>query len=68
MSARDLATFFYLHLPVSERAWGDTVLGAAPIVVDVAEESIGGFNPLKAVLGAIATVYTDYEVRLHPHS
>lgn len=66
MSAAGLATFIYLHLPVSERAWEDAALGAAPIVVDVAEESTDGFGPLKAILEAIATVYTGFEVRLQP--
>ena len=38
-------------------------LGAAPIPVDIVKESADGFGPLKAVLGAIAAIHTNHEVR-----
>jgi len=40
------------------------VLGGAATPVDAAEEAIGGFGPLKTVLGAISTIYANYQVRL----
>jgi len=43
------------------------VLGGAAIPVEAAREATDGFSPLKAVLGAISTVYANYEVRLQPH-
>jgi len=48
----------------------DTVLGTAAIALDVACELGEAFGPLKAVLGVISAVYTQYEVcsQLLPHN
>ena len=39
------------------------VFGAATVSVDVPKESMDGFGPLKAILGAIPAVYANQEVR-----
>jgi len=44
----------------------DTVLGTAVIALDIASEVAEAFGPLKAVLGVISTVYTQYEVCVQP--
>jgi len=43
-----------------------TALGVGGILFDVAEETAEAFGPLKAALGAISTIYENYEVRLRP--
>ena len=54
------------HPPVVKRGRVDTVLGAATIALDVASEAAEAFAPLKAVLGVISAVYTQYEVCSQP--
>ena len=49
-------------LPVPERIQGDTALGAAPIPDDVMKGSANGFDPLKAILGAVSTIHADHKV------
>ena len=46
----------------------DAVLGAAAIALDLASEVAEAFGPLKAALGVISAVYTQYEVRSQPLS
>jgi len=43
-----------------------TARGVAGILFDVAEGAAEAFSPLKAVLGAISAIYTNYEVSLRP--
>ena len=45
-----------------------TVLGTAVMTLDVASEAAEAFGPLKAALGVISAVYTQYEVRSQLHS
>jgi len=42
----------------------DTILGAAAIALDITSEAAEAFGPLKAVLGVISAIYTQYEVCL----
>ena len=42
------------------------VLGAAPIPNEVVKESANGFDPLKAILGAISADRTDHKVCEYP--
>lgn len=61
---------FPQHLSVPERDSNDAVPGATAIPVnvarepaDVAEEEVGGFGPLEAVLEAVSAAYTNHGVR-----
>jgi len=42
------------------------VLGGSATPVNAAEEAMDGFGSLKIVLGAISTIYANYQVRLRP--
>lgn len=65
MNAGFLATLIiYLYPTVPERAWGDTALQAAPLLVDVTKMVTDRLSPLKAVLGVISAIYTNCKVRL----
>ena len=39
------------------------MFGGAAAPTDIQNEAMGGFGPLKAVLGAISTIYANYKVR-----
>ena len=45
-----------------KRGWITSALGGAAMALDVASEAAEAFGPLKAVLGVITKVYTEYEV------
>lgn len=49
------------------RDWEGTALGSTGILFNVAQGAAEAFSPLKAVLGVISAIRTNYEVRLlHP--
>lgn len=48
------------------RGYIRTAIGGATIALDIASEAAESFGPLKAVLGVITAIYTNYEVRLKP--
>ena len=44
----------------------DSILGVGGILSDVAMGASDTFGPLKAILGTISAIYTNYKVRLQP--
>ena len=52
------------HLSAEGSDWMGTARGVAGILFDVAEGAAEALDPLKAVLGDMSTIYTNYEVSL----